>query len=103
MTLAHEYEDFLLEMAKFFQAAGFTTSDMLMKVSEENGEVAEAWVMSRGLKSWKGTAREFDVASELADLAMAAMTTIVHLGFQPSHMLEEQEKKMRERFLDNPS
>lgn len=99
MTLDPEYEDFILRLTKHFRSAGYTTADMLLKVSEENGEMAEAWIMSRGLKPGKGYAREVDVANELIDLVAAALVAVIQLGFQPSMLLADHREKMIERFL----
>ena len=99
VILGEEYENFLLQLTKHFQSVGYTEADMLLKVSEENGEVAEAWIMSRGLKPSKGSAREVDVANELIDLVAAALIAVIQLGFQPNMLLADHQKKMVERFL----
>lgn len=96
-TLSPDYEDFLLRCAKHFRSIGFTDADSILKVVEEAGEVAEAWIRHQGLKPRRdGVVREIDVARELADVAMAAMVAMIQLGFQPSHLIEWQREKMEQ-------
>lgn len=74
---------------------------MLLKLMEEAGEVAEAYSRYAGTNPNKPrTGHMVPVVQELADLACTALVAIVHLGFDPEQMLEDQMNKIKLRHPD---
>ncbi|MEV6522709.1 MazG-like family protein [Longispora sp. NPDC051575] len=62
----------------------------ILKVTEEAGEAAGAWIGTIGQNPRKGvTHTRRDVADELADVAMTALVAIGSLGFDPAEVLGE--------------
>jgi hypothetical protein len=60
----------------------------VLKVSEEVGEAAQAWISATGQNPRKGiTHSRVDVAGELADVVMAALVAIASLGVNPGATL----------------
>jgi NTP pyrophosphatase (non-canonical NTP hydrolase) len=56
----------------------------ILKVTEEAGEVAQAWIGQAGLNPRKGTTHTpRDVVDELADVVLTAMVAMASLGFDP--------------------
>jgi NTP pyrophosphatase (non-canonical NTP hydrolase) len=92
-----DYIDFLLREAKWFKT---TTQENIIKLMEEVGEVAAAYIGTTGTNPRKGiTHRERDVVDELADVANTALLAIVQLGFDPNHVLDKQREKA-EGYMD---
>lgn len=101
MRFDADYADYLIRSATWWHDRDATTSDMLLKVTEEAGEAAEAYQILKGFKlGAHEPKRELDVAKELADLIHAALVCIVHLGFDPGHVLEWQQDKTEEKYLN---
>jgi phosphoribosyl-ATP pyrophosphohydrolase len=99
-----DYVDYLIRSVNWWHERDATTSDMLLKVMEEAGEAAEAYQILKGFKlSSQAPKRELDVARELADLIHAALVCVVHLGFEPDHVLEWQQDKTEEKYLNAPA
>jgi NTP pyrophosphatase (non-canonical NTP hydrolase) len=60
----------------------------ILKVTEEAGEAAAAWIGVVGQNPRKGvTHTTRDVADELADVALTAMVAIESLGYDPNEVL----------------
>lgn len=60
----------------------------LLKISEEAGEAAAAWIGALGQNPRKGvTHLRGDVAAELADVVMTALVAIEALGFDPDEVM----------------
>jgi len=99
--LSKEYEDFLLEEYKWSNAnSSLSVEDRLLKVMEEAGEAAAAWIGVKGTNPRKGiTHRPYDVALELADVINTAMLAIIRLGWSPEAPMEEQQEKA-EGYMD---
>ncbi len=61
----------------------------ILKVTEEAGEVAQAWIGFVGQNPRKGvTHTDRDVADELADVALTALVAIESLGFDAAQVLD---------------
>jgi NTP pyrophosphatase (non-canonical NTP hydrolase) len=93
--LDEEYETFLLE---FVQRVPRPLNIRVLKVQEETGEVAEALVAWLGFKPGV-EATPWDIAMELADVAMTAMVAMIDVGYGPSQMLEAQMEKVKKKFF----
>jgi NTP pyrophosphatase (non-canonical NTP hydrolase) len=60
----------------------------ILKVTEEAGEVAQAWIGMIGQNPRKGvTHSSREVADELADVALTALVAIESMGFDPHEVL----------------
>jgi NTP pyrophosphatase (non-canonical NTP hydrolase) len=60
----------------------------ILKVTEEAGEVAQAWIGYVGQNPRKGiTHTDREVADELADVALTALVAIESLGFDANDIL----------------
>lgn len=60
----------------------------IMKLMEETGEAAAAWIGVRGQNPRKGVTHErADVAAELADVVFTALVAIESLGFDAEETL----------------
>jgi NTP pyrophosphatase (non-canonical NTP hydrolase) len=56
----------------------------ILKVTEEAGEAAQAWIGALGQNPRKGVTHTHEqVAGELADVAFTALVAIASLGFDP--------------------
>ena len=70
----------------------------ILKLVEEAGEAASAWIGVTGGNPRKGvTHTTDDVAAELADVALAALIAIESLGVDHATALRECAKKVSER------
>lgn len=70
----------------------------ILKVTEEAGEAAAAWIGLTGQNPRKGiTHTRDDVAGELADMAMAALVAIASLGADPVTVLATKAAHVRSR------
>ena len=70
----------------------------LLKISEEIGEAAEAWIGATGQNPRKGiTHTRTDVADELADVVFAALVAMVSLGEDPTERLGEKAHQLMTR------
>ncbi|MCA4727477.1 hypothetical protein [Mycolicibacterium fortuitum] len=71
----------------------------ILKVSEEAGESAQAYLrhvkQAPSSDPWSGQ----DVVHELADTAIAALVAIQRLGWDSEHVLQTRLGAMRQRFL----
>jgi phosphoribosyl-ATP pyrophosphohydrolase len=62
----------------------------LMKIGEEAGEAAGAWIGARGYNPRKGvTHTRGEVAAELADVVLTALVAIETLGFDADEVVSE--------------
>ena len=70
----------------------------LMKVMEESGEAAGAWIGVRGQNPRKGVTHDRgDVAAELADVIMSALVAIESLGFDAEETVTACARKVLSR------
>jgi NTP pyrophosphatase (non-canonical NTP hydrolase) len=70
----------------------------ILKVTEEAGEAAGAWIGMVGQNPRKGvTHTREDVASELADVALTALVAIESLGLNARHALNQCADKVLSR------
>ncbi|GAA4719005.1 MazG-like family protein [Phytohabitans rumicis] len=75
----------------------------ILKVTEEAGEVAAAWIGATGRNPRKGVTHTYgDVAKELADVAFAALVAIDSLGCDPADVMATCAAKVTSR-LDVPA
>ncbi len=62
----------------------------VLKVAEEAGEAAAAWIGATGQNPRKGvTHTRADVAAELADVVLAALVAVASLGIDPATALSD--------------
>lgn len=95
MLLDPEYNDFILLASKVY-SANAADADFLLKLSEEVGEVAEAWSRYNGSNPSKPrTGHMVPVVQELADVVCTALVAIARLGFNPEDMLQWQMDKVK--------
>ncbi|MEU7978350.1 MazG-like family protein [Micromonospora sp. NPDC049081] len=74
----------------------------ILKVTEEAGEVASAWIGTIGQNPRKGvTHTREDVAGELADVVLTALVAIGSLGLDPERVVGDCITKVNERFPAN--
>ncbi|MFI2663384.1 MazG-like family protein [Micromonospora carbonacea] len=74
----------------------------ILKVTEEAGEAASAWIGTVGQNPRKGvTHTREDVAGELADVVLTALVAIASLGFDPEKVVGKCVDKVAGR-LDAP-
>lgn len=70
----------------------------ILKVTEEAGEAASAWIGVQGQNPRKGvTHSPREVADELADVALASFVAIRSLGFDPAEVLSAKAGKVLDR------
>lgn len=101
MIIDDEYADFLLRVTRHF--ATVSPSDQIIKLSEEVGEVASAWIGAQGSNPRKGiTHTRRDIAEELADVVITAFLGIIKLGFDPQEEMTKQQQKTEERLNASP-
>lgn len=99
MILDNSYLEYLFQSTRWGIERDVTTADRIVKLTEETGEVAEAYISwSRFKINGTPTKRESDIADEAADVVHAALVLIVSLGFDPIDMLERQQAKVQERY-----
>lgn len=73
----------------------------ILKVVEEAGEAAAAWIGTIGQNPRKGvTHSRRDVADELGDVAFTALVAAASLGFHPQDVLAQVSRKVRARLPD---
>lgn len=71
----------------------------ILKVTEEAGEVARAWIGLLGQNPRKGVTHDLaDVADELADVALAALVAIESLGLDAREVLADRAGRVQARF-----
>lgn len=76
-------------------------ANQIIKIQEELGEVAEAYVGYVGINPRKGITHDLQsIAEELADVIVTAALAIRYAGFGINQILEAQEKKTRERLAE---
>ena len=98
MILSEEYQDLLLRMTRHFRAHGVPDAIQMLKVQEEAGEVAEAYIGFLGLNPRKGVSHTpYQVSMELADVVITALVGIVMMGFSPDQVLTDQMIKAESR------
>lgn len=70
----------------------------ILKLSEETGEVAAAWIGAQGGNPRKGfTHTRDEVAAELGDVAMSALVAIASIGKDPRAVMAEVATKIDDR------
>jgi phosphoribosyl-ATP pyrophosphohydrolase len=95
VQLDPEYNDFILLASKVY-GANASDADLLLKVAEETGKVAEAYSLYNGSNPTKPrTGHMVPVVQELADVVCTALVAIAHLGFNPQDLLEWQMNKVK--------
>ena len=90
-------------LAAFLNAANGTDPGemtmQMLKLTEEAGEVAGAWIGYQGQNPRKGQTHTLDdVLSELADVAITAMVGIARLGGDPGVVVGGKVAVMEERY-----
>ncbi|WP_343444436.1 MazG-like family protein [Micromonospora schwarzwaldensis] len=74
----------------------------ILKVTEEAGEVAAAWIGTLGQNPRKGvTHTSDDVAAELADVVLTALVAIASLGHDPQQVIAACIGKVTDRLDDS--
>lgn len=69
----------------------------ILKVSEEAGEVADAWIGLMGQNPRKGSYGSVsDVAKELGDVTFTALVAIAGLGLDPEEVLYQTTCKVKD-------
>lgn len=92
MILSEEYIEFLRKAAETYKAT--TVPDQIIKLVEEVGELAEAWVGVRGSNPRKGITHTFDdLGAEAADVVLSALVLMMKIGGDPNVLLEAQQTK----------
>jgi NTP pyrophosphatase (non-canonical NTP hydrolase) len=75
----------------------------ILKIVEEAGEAAAAWIGTTGQNPRKGiTHTTADVAAELADVALTALTAIASLGHDPATVMHTCTTKVLTRITPDP-
>jgi len=98
MTLDPEYLKLIGRLRAHCEEYGVTVATQLLKVQEETGEVAQAYMGWLGLNPRKGvTHTSFDVAMELADVVITAILAIDMLGHDPERIMTTQMVKTEDR------
>lgn len=70
----------------------------ILKIVEEAGEAASAWIGTIGQNPRKGvTHTRSDVAAELGDVAFTALVAAASLGFDPETVLADVARKVTAR------
>ncbi|WP_434741254.1 MazG-like family protein [Micromonospora sp. SH-82] len=70
----------------------------ILKIVEEAGEVAAAWIGTVGQNPRKGVTHTVDdVAAELADVAFTALVAIAGLGRDPEQVMDDCSRKVADR------
>jgi NTP pyrophosphatase (non-canonical NTP hydrolase) len=76
----------------------------ILKLTEEAGEAAQAWIGVIGANPRKGQTHTRDqVAAELADVAITALVAIRSLGMDPDEVIAACATKVLERLPDTGS
>lgn len=74
----------------------------ILKVAEESGEAAKAWIGCQGQNPRKGVVGDrAAVAAELADVAMAALVAVASLGVDPREVMDDCAAKFASRAADS--
>lgn len=77
------------------------TAMRLLKVTEEAGEAAQAYITSRGQNPRKPkTGTDHDVADELVDVVVTALTALHSFALNPQAHFEAKLRQIRDRVLD---
>jgi len=77
------------------------TSMRLLKVTEEAGEAAQAYITSRGQNPRKPkTGGDHQVADELVDVVVTALTALHSFAPNPQAHFEAKLRQIRERITD---
>jgi NTP pyrophosphatase (non-canonical NTP hydrolase) len=97
--ISEAYSNLLAELqAHFMTHGGVTLPVQLLKLQEEVGEVAEAFIGATGANPRKGTTHSMEhVAMELADVALVAMLAIRFTGCDVNRTLQLQADRTRMR------
>lgn len=83
-------DDGIAQLVQWNEERGVPMDIAMLKIMEEAGEVADAWIGVRGTNPRKGPyGTESDVANELADVIITAMVAIGRLKLSPMGVLTE--------------
>ena len=75
----------------------------VLKVAEETGEAAQAWIGATGRNPRKGvTHSRAEVAGELADVVIAALVAVASLGIDPGTALAAKAEAVSARLRSLP-
>ncbi len=75
----------------------------ILKIVEEAGEAAAAWIGTLGQNPRKGVSHSRqDVADELGDVAFTALVAVASLGYDPQDILRRVADKVRPRLTGPP-
>lgn len=88
------------ELAAWLDSAGVTEWQQIIKVSEEAGEVAKAYLGYIGTARKGVCATRRDVLDELADVAIAAMVAMKRMGYVPDRVVAQRITEVRDRIKD---
>lgn len=93
--LSQEYEQMLERLRHHFTTYGdVDLGTQLVKIQEELGEAAGAYIGWTGSNPRKGTTHHSsDVAMELADVVITALLGIIYAGYDPNAILVKQADK----------
>ena len=102
MIVSTEWLELLARLQEHYTRYGdVELGGQIIKVQEELGEVAEAYIGWSGSNPRKGTTHSrHDIAMELADVVMTAALGIMYAGFEVNGILAEQAKKAVGRLDD---
>jgi phosphoribosyl-ATP pyrophosphohydrolase len=97
--LSTSYQALLFKLHDHFvRHGGVDLALQVIKLQEEAGEVAAAYIGLVGSNPRKGVTHSAeDVAMEMADVAITALLGIRIAGFKPDEMLRRQAQKTRQR------
>lgn len=85
------------ELAAWLDDSGVTMQQQIIKVGEEAGEVAKAYLGYIGTPRKGVCATRRDVLDELADVAITAMVTIKLMGYLPEVTVAQRIAEVRDR------
>lgn len=102
MIISQELVDLLERLQKHYDRYGNgNLANQIIKVQEEVGEVAEAYVGWTGTNPRKGTTHSrYDIAMELADVIVTAALGILYTGHNVNRVIDDQMAKTTERLDD---
>lgn len=97
--ISEKYEQFLLDFLR--HDLGRPDVARILKLQEEVGEAAEAFLSFKGWlwRKENGTSA-WDVCMELADVAMTAMLAMIAMGYGPDQMIQAQMEKTLKRMAE---
>lgn len=98
-ALTDEYRAFLLDVEE--RLGGLSIGDRLIWLAAEVGEAMDAYMGMAGTNPRKGVTHSgFDLAAELADVAMTALASITTLGLDAEFFMTKNMEKVRGRISE---